>query len=552
MKSSLVIQKINSIKPGIIMNTISSVIKKALLLSVWVLIGWSAQAQTALPTYQLLVTNEVLTDSKNYQFDVFLLSTGNDSLELATVQFGLGFDNAITNGGTLTASIVGNSELLPAQVAISVMFGSTVTDIGGINYRFFNCAARAPQGWGFGTMISKVNGGCNHPGTRVGTFKLTNSVPFAASTHCNHVFSTSAGSGRTNTLVNAYVGIVNTAITNTANHLGFNAVTTCDQNILMNGCIPPTVSATHLNATCSSATGSIDITASGSAGAYSYLWHDGSTNEDRTKLKSGTYTVTVTNSSGCTASMVVTIQGVAVESKIIVENKISCYGSCNGTLKVQKVNGVGPFTYLWNNGATTQRIVNLCSGTYTVTVTDAKGCTGVANKVLTQPSVIVASCTKTEISAPGANDGAITWSTKGGSAPYSYLWNDGYTSGNRTNIAPGTYTIIITDANGCSVTVTKRWKNGIVRLSGSSPDASVSVFPNPSSGLFTIQIGADAASHYVINVTDMASKVVISKDYELEAGDQQIVMDLSAMPKGIYMLDIKGDEIKEIQKIIMQ
>lgn len=538
-------------KSNIRMRFLSMANKKIMLLLALLACGM-ANAQT--PTYQLLVTNEVLINPKNYQFDVFLLRTGNEPLELSTVQFGLGFDVSIVNGGTLTASIVGNSELQPSQVPVSVAISGTsqVQTTGSNTYRFFNCAARTPGGPGSGTMISNVNIGCNHPGTRVATFKLTSTEPFASNSHCNHLFSISPGSGRTNTLVNAYIAQVNTAITNTANHLGYNSIGSCDQNISLNGCVAPVVSEAHVNATCNSSTGTISISNSSTGGPFTYLWSDGNTNKDRSKLKSGTYIVTVANSGGCTTSMAVVIQGLQVEAKIIADTKISCFASCDGILKAQKITGVAPVTYLWSNGASTQKTDHLCSGTYTVTVTDAKGCTGMVSFVLHQPAVITPACTKTEITSPGANDGTLTWKTKGGTTPYTYLWSDGYTTGNRTNIATGTYTITITDAHGCNISVKKVWKNAVARLTDSFPEVYVSIFPNPSAGRFTVEIDGASPGHYLIEVMDIANKLIIAKDYELEAGNYQVNMDLSDLPKGVYMLNIKGDEIKEIKKLVLQ
>jgi hypothetical protein len=180
---------------------------KLLLSFVWMLLGFTAWSQT--PTYEMYVTNQSQIDSKTYQFDVYLLRTGSTSLELASIQFGLGVDTMIVNGGTLSFSLVsGSSQLVSSQVPVAFSVGavSQVNTVNGVVYRYLNQAARSGPGAGSGTVISNVKTGCSSPGTRIGTYRLTNTVDFRQASSCKHIFNTGVAAGRTNTLVNAYIG----------------------------------------------------------------------------------------------------------------------------------------------------------------------------------------------------------------------------------------------------------------------------------------------------------------------------------------------------------
>ena len=131
------------------------------------------------PTYELRITNQQQISPKVYQFDVYLLNTSSVPFELASLQFGIGFDTSIANGGNLSFSLVsGSSQLVASQVPTSFAVGSTIRSQNGITYRFMNQAARIGPGAGNGTLISTNNQNCSNPGTRLGTYRLTNTSNF--------------------------------------------------------------------------------------------------------------------------------------------------------------------------------------------------------------------------------------------------------------------------------------------------------------------------------------------------------------------------------------
>jgi SprB repeat len=135
-----------------------------------------------------------------------------------------------------------------------------------------------------------------------------------------------------------------------------------------------------------------------------------------------------------------------------VGTNVSCNGASNGTATATAVGNVGAVTYIWNNGATTAAITGLVAGTYTITVTESVSCSAIASYVVTQPTVLTTTCTKTDATTIGGNQGTATATPSGGTSPYTYLWSNGNTTAAPTGLVAGTYTVTVTDANSCTTT----------------------------------------------------------------------------------------------------
>lgn len=204
-------------------------------------------------------------------------------------------------------------------------------------------------------------------------------------------------------------------------------------------------------------TGSIDVTLSGGVTPYTYSWSNSAVTEDLTNITSGNYTLNYTDLNGCTG---VAIIGVSQLDSILVTNQVSnirCYGDTVGSIYLDPTGGTGTYTYAWSNGATTQDVINVLAGVYTATVTDGNGCKFIVTEEITQPPLLGASLNSPikfdvfNIGVFGASDGSIDCSVSGGVSPYSFLWSNGSTSQNLTNLPAGPYTVIITDTNGCRI-----------------------------------------------------------------------------------------------------
>ncbi|MBR9922602.1 MAG: HYR domain-containing protein, partial [Bacteroidetes bacterium] len=221
---------------------------------------------------------------------------------------------------------------------------------------------------------------------------------------------------------------------------------------------PTGITASITTSTDVSCNGGTDgeATAIGSGGTapYTYEWSDGQMTATATGLPSGEYTVTVTDANGCTATDVVQINepGLLI-AEIVDPTDVSCNGGTDGEATVNATGGTTDYTYEWSDGQMTATATSLSAGTYTVTVTDANDCEATASVTISEPTLLTASAaTDTDVSCFGGSDGSATASGSGGTSPYTYLWSNGSTDQTATDLSAGTYDVTITDANGCEAT----------------------------------------------------------------------------------------------------
>ena len=128
---------------------------------------------------------------------------------------------------------------------------------------------------------------------------------------------------------------------------------------------------------------------------------------------------------------------------------LSCNGGSDGTAKVSVTGGTGTYAYLWSTGETVDSIGGLDAGTYTLTIFDGN-CSVDAVCEITEPDAILITPFTTDTRCPDSNDGSITLNISGGTEPFLVYWSDGITTKDRTNIPAGTYSVVVTDSNGCA------------------------------------------------------------------------------------------------------
>ncbi len=283
---------------------------------------------------------------------------------------------------------------------------------------------------------------------------------------------------------------------------------------------------TEVDPTCNGgANGSISASAIGGTPAYTFNWSNGVNGASSISgLNAGPYTVTVIDANGCSNTLTTNLSNPVAIVPTLTPSDALCFGTCTGSIMANPVNGIAPYTYAWSSGGSSQTESNLCAGNYSVTVTDANNCTATESAVVGEPAAAIAiSLNQTAVLCFGESTGGITASTSGGTNPYTYLWNDGNPSQNRSNIPAGIYTVTVTDINGCtedeSVTVQTRPElisaatptnatcNGLndgsitlTTLSGGTPPYNPINWSNGGSGT---SISNLLAGRYYVTITDL-------------------------------------------------
>jgi uncharacterized protein (DUF2141 family) len=201
--------------------------------------------------------------------------------------------------------------------------------------------------------------------------------------------------------------------------------------------------------------GSATASVSGGTGSYTYAWSNGGTTQTITNLTPGNYTVTIADGNNCVKTQTVTVNqfGCTVVAAMTGED-VSCTGANDGAASVNLDNAAPPFAFEWSNGETTATIANLSPGTYTVTVIDDNACEVVGSVTIEEPAVVNVNATATGLTAANANDGTASANPTGGTAPFTYLWSNGETAATITGLPSANYTVIVTDANGCTAAQT--------------------------------------------------------------------------------------------------
>ena len=302
------------------------------------------------------------------------------------------------------------------------------------------------------------------------------------------------------------------------------------------------------NVTCHNANnGIIQITPSGSVPNYTVTWISGpntgpcalpvtsiiSGATSFNNLCPGVYVFSVTDANGCDTTLSATITEPQPLALITTANDDPCNDAiCQGSAGVSATGGTAPYTYLWTGGASTSSVGQLCVGVYSVTVTDANGCTQLASVTINQPAqALSALVTTTNETCNGLGNGTLTVSPSGGTAPYSIVgittpWggpaNINFAGGTSTwtGVSAGTYQVEITDANGCQIlvsgTVTEPTplavaitpvdvtcygaNNGSVQLgiTGATPSYNLTWLSGPNTGPCQLPVNLTVAANAIL------------------------------------------------------
>ncbi|MHA3789563.1 T9SS type A sorting domain-containing protein [Flavobacterium hauense] len=278
-----------------------------------------------------------------------------------------------------------------------------------------------------------------------------------------------------------------------------------------------TPNTSQVNVSCFGGTnGSATIAVNGGTGTYTYSWNTTpvQTNATATGLTAGTYSVTVTDANGCTLSNSFTItQPAALVATAGPQTNVSCFGAANGSAAVNVTGGTGAYSYSWNTTPvqTAATASGLAAGSYTVTITDANGCTTTQMFTITQPQQLTAGVNNfTNVLCFGAATGSATVTVAGGTSPYTYAWSNGQTAATATGLTAGTYTVTVTDANGCPINagITITQPSALVATAGAQ--TNLLCFGN-TNGSATVNVtGGTGTYTYIWNTTPVQTAATAS------------------------------------------
>jgi gliding motility-associated-like protein len=368
----------------------------------------------------------------------------------------------------------------------------------------------------------------------------------------------------TATISNLNIGLYTVTVTDATNCAIVASATVGENSTL-------SIQGTSIDVSCHNGNdGSIQTSiTSNTVGTYTYQWSGTTqTTANINNLSTGNYTVTVTDQNGCTANEAFTINQPSALSITANGIDVSCFGGNDGVLNATATGGTAPYTYQWSNGlGILPNISGVPVGNYSVTVTDAKGCTANATASVGQPNPLFASLTPTVIACAGTATGLISVNTTGGNAPYSYSWNNtsiGNTP-NPTNLSVGNYSVTVTDANGCTFTENTTI-NALPAISISPTPVHVNCFGantggillninnasqpytfNWSGGIGNIQNPANlGAGNYSVTLTDAngctasTSTTITQPNSPLIAFTQNDTLDCNGNVNGSLQLNVSG------------
>lgn len=252
--------------------------------------------------------------------------------------------------------------------------------------------------------------------------------------------------------------------------------------------------------------------------------------------------VTVTDANGCSTDLLVEVEGSpGVIAQLLTADAL-CHGDASGTVDLDVISGSTPFAFQWMHGATTEDLQQVAAGEYTVVVTDAAGCVWTGSATVSEPTLLDVEGDLSQhangyaVSGIGSHDGSITLTILGGTAPYTYQWSHGPTTANVHGLGAGTYTVTVTDANGCvrTMSFTLESPSDLVMPTGFTPNG------DGSNDAYVIQ-GLDGHPENRLVVFNRWGNVVYERvNYRNDWRGENLRGEL--LPEGTYfvILTLKG------------
>jgi hypothetical protein len=289
------------------------------------------------------------------------------------------------------------------------------------------------------------------------------------------------------------------------------------------------------------------IECSGVPGIVSYLWSNGATTPSISGLAPGQYCVTVTDANGCTKSQCFDVQQAGCAMTVTwTQTNVICAGQSTGSITLSVNGATAPVTFAWSNGATGAVNNNLLAGTYSVTVTDAASCVLTQSIEITEPPAIIITI-DTIAPVQDFDSGLIHITASGGVPPYIYLWT--FPNGGSSNLEdldnldmPGNYTLAVTDAAGCIVSMDSIVVPLNVAVDPVEKFKVVRIYPVPAEDVVIIDMENPIEEAFISGLDGRLYKRITNLATNK--------LDVSYLTSGLYILRVTDGENWYIAKLI--
>ena len=378
-------------------------------------------------------------------------STGSVSATTSTTP-----DTCVQSNGTATANP--SSGVTPYSYQWDASAGNqtnqTATGLSAGSYNITvtdNAGCTVIQSAIVGTTGSVSATTSTTPDTCAQSNGTTTANPTSGTSPYTYQWDVSAGSQTTQTATGLAAGSYNVTVTDNAG-----CSTSTLATVGSTGSVSATTSSTDEN--CAQNDGTATANPTTGTSPYTYQWDvsaGSQTTQTATGLAAGTYNVTVTDVSGCSATVSATVSSATAISLSTAVTDVSTIGGSDGSIDLAVSGGASPYTYNWSNGSTTEDISGLTAGNYCVTVSDTASCQDTVCVTVNEPvcSSFTISSTVTDVSTSGGSDGSIDITVSGGTTPYSYNWDNAATTEDISGLTSGAYCVTVTDTNACDTSI---------------------------------------------------------------------------------------------------
>ncbi len=307
----------------------------------------------------------------------------------------------------------------------------------------------------------------------------------------------------------------------------------CDfvTNVVISQPTALTSSTTVTNSSCNGGSnGSITVFPSGGTSPYSYMWSapGGQTGVTATGLSANNFTVTITDTKGCTTTSSATVSEPTNLSLSTLSASVKCNAGSNGSATVSASGATTPYSYLWDSttgNQVTGTANGLSAAIYNVTVTDNNGCSGSVSVSVSEPAALTASASNNNISCSGGTDGSAVASGSGGTSPYIFQWDalaNNQSTSTATGLGTGTYSVTVTDNNSCPATATTTISEPpVISVSTSVTNVNCNG-GNDGTGLVTVSGGTSPFSYLWSNgQTSQTATGLVANNYSVTITDSK-------------------------------